>query len=620
MKLLKISIQGFKSFKEEQVFTFPDEAGVYFISGKNLVDVELEGNGAGKSSLLDAVSWVFFGKTSVGIRAGDAANWDLEVLCKVELEFVQGGENWKIVRTWKPNSLNVSKGSEAAEIWDQDSVEDLIGMTYDSFLRIMLFSQFGTQFFDLKPSDKLKILSPILDLDIWEIAAKVASDNKSQLEGGLHDTNSTLSEIVGKLEAYRETSYKEDITQWEETQIAKEGALKKEISEIVSKINGIKVVALDLLQQEKDLQAMKLEITSEAEFLDGRMKLTSKAVQQFVAKRIRQEATRSAIDKRIQEFDELVQLGKCPTCQQVIADSTIEARGDEFEEALGTVEEALGALERSIIEAEDVFEEARRSRRELDDPMEEFRSIDRQVAIDISAKKSDTRNYSMMLGRYKQQLAVLKDEKNPYEEKQRALKELISNCVEQAEFSEKEIIKFEEEISKLDFWVTGFKKLRLFVMQAILSQFSMEINNSLQALGLGEWEIELKLDKENKSGNIRNEFTVFVKGPSNEKFVPWEAWSGGERHRLRFAGSLGLANLIKSSRGLDMVNEFFDEPTNWMTPKGVQGLLEVLRDRAITENKVILLIDHKDMDTFDFAGRFTVVKDQEGSHFEEFTA
>jgi len=109
---------------------------------------------------------------------------------------------------------------------------------------------------------------------------------------------------------------------------------------------------------------------------------------------------------------------------------------------------------------------------------------------------------------------------------------------------------------------------------------------------------------------------VSVLSPHNDRAVPWEAWSGGERQRLIVAAQMGLANLSRARTGADIDLEVWDEPTTGMSPQGVDDLLEALHTRALREQRQVWVVDHRTLGFSNFAGNCGVVKTETGSHFD----
>ena len=107
MMPIALRITRFRSFKETQTFTFPERAGLYFMQGVNEVEPRLQANGAGKTTIWEALTWLWFGKLSTGLKAGDICNWDSDEGTKVQFDYMIEGEGdclYTLTRTWKPNT------------------------------------------------------------------------------------------------------------------------------------------------------------------------------------------------------------------------------------------------------------------------------------------------------------------------------------------------------------------------------------------------------------------------------------------------------------------------------------------------------------------------------------
>lgn len=71
--------------------------------------------------------------------------------------------------------------------------------------------------------------------------------------------------------------------------------------------------------------------------------------------------------------------------------------------------------------------------------------------------------------------------------------------------------------------------------------------------------------------------------------------------------------MMSARTGIDLGIEVYDEPTQHLSPQGIDSLLEMLRQRALATNKRIWLVDHHTLDYGDFAGRTRIDKDETGS-------
>jgi DNA repair exonuclease SbcCD ATPase subunit len=169
-----------------------------------------------------------------------------------------------------------------------------------------------------------------------------------------------------------------------------------------------------------------------------------------------------------------------------------------------------------------------------------------------------------------------------------------------------------QEHAAVYYWVAGFKRLRLYIVEETLRSLEIEVNNNLASLGLINWRIEFDIERENKSGSVTKGFTVLIYDPSG-KSHKYETFSGGETQLLRLAGSLGLANLIMERAGLINKQEFYDEPSSHLSKEAVANLCETLQQRAESTNRQIWLVDHTALDFGGFKEVLTVTKGKQGS-------
>ncbi len=92
MRLRSLAIRNYRSIRHLQV-EFPE--GLLGIVGHN---------GAGKSSLLEAVAWALYGTPAVRTRAEAVATIGASDACRVRLEFDLGGEAFRLERVLKPST------------------------------------------------------------------------------------------------------------------------------------------------------------------------------------------------------------------------------------------------------------------------------------------------------------------------------------------------------------------------------------------------------------------------------------------------------------------------------------------------------------------------------------
>ena len=215
---LHLTLSGFLSYRDpvELDFTGFDLA---CIAGSN---------GAGKSSLLDAITWALFGQA----RKRDEAliNAQSEA-AEVKLIFQYENNVYRVQRSLPRGKtthleFNILQGSsemEARESWTdlyshlslsgiwkvlterslretQARIEQTLRLDYDTFVNASFFLQGkADQFTQQRPGDRKRILSNILGLDVWETYRERTADKRKRLEVEIAAIKARLSEIEMEL-------------------------------------------------------------------------------------------------------------------------------------------------------------------------------------------------------------------------------------------------------------------------------------------------------------------------------------------------------------------------------------------------------------------------------------
>ncbi|MEV6886045.1 AAA family ATPase [Streptomyces sp. NPDC051135] len=140
MKPMTLALTGFRSYPAQETVNF---------TGKSLVAV-LGDTGAGKSSLLDAITFALFRKSSWDAKEPRQLIADGAQAMSVELTFLHDGQNWRVHRTMhatNPNAgrhhlKNLDTGEETDGAAPVDNrIKAVLQMSYDTFLRVGLLPQ-----------------------------------------------------------------------------------------------------------------------------------------------------------------------------------------------------------------------------------------------------------------------------------------------------------------------------------------------------------------------------------------------------------------------------------------------------------------------------------------------
>tara|TARA_B100001964_G_scaffold214509_1_gene252163 strand:+ start:2836 stop:4713 length:1878 start_codon:yes stop_codon:yes gene_type:complete len=618
-----MTIQGFRTFKEKQTFDFKiiNSKTLSYVTGKNKVEENLEGNDVGKSSLFEALCFAFYGMTSTKLRAGDIGNWDSDKKCFVALDFENNGKYYTLLRRWNPNFLEVSVADSDDELAmadvktgiTQQELEDIIGLGFYGFLYSVFISQFTSKFFDLEPSEKLKIFSDILNLDDWIDRSEKAKEKVKLIKNDIDVYINNRHTLEGKISVLSEKDFKDDIKDWDKNQKVKikeidTGVilLKKEITTLEKSVSELKKEQGEL---KEDLRLASRDIGKVVKEHDKIKECIEDLNKNIMVKKHALELIEKSIDK----FENVKDT--CPYCFQDVSPTHLRDELRKLDKDANKIETEMKADETNRKSNLKKLNSIDSELNELDKNIDTLEEDIKEVEYELSDANTKV---SVKSARVRDKLDDKKElltKDNPFVKLKEENDKRLSKVKYDLKSLEKEFSELERKCKLYEFWVKGFKDVRLFVVSQALQEFEICINNNLQKLGLSEWEVKLDIEKETRGGkSIKRGFEVKVVSPYNNKSVPFKCWGGGVSQRLRIAGTMGLIDLIRSRTGSDWDIEIWDEPTQWLSENGIEDLLELLMERATSSKKKLFLIDHRKLNSFGgFYNIINIEKDIDGS-------
>ena len=197
---LHLRISGFLSYREPVELDF-NSFELACISGHN---------GAGKSSLLDAITWSLFGEARG--KSSDIINLNAEVKeAKVMLTFQHEGNTYRVQRTlprnkstvlefhvqntdeWKPLTEKTTRDTQAR-------IESTLRLDFDTFVNASFFLQGKADQFTQQNSSKRKeVLSNILGLEAWEEYKNRTAEKRKAIEREVDEIDGRIAEIDAEL-------------------------------------------------------------------------------------------------------------------------------------------------------------------------------------------------------------------------------------------------------------------------------------------------------------------------------------------------------------------------------------------------------------------------------------
>ncbi|MFN5767203.1 MAG: AAA family ATPase, partial [Pseudanabaena sp.] len=181
MRPLELIVEGFTSFRSRQVLDFTS-LDLFAITGAT---------GAGKTSLLDAITFALYDKVANKPNSSKELVSQGATQLKVEFRFVMRQTEYRVLRTWRSRGKTDEKKFLLDQLIDGEwercdraqKVEDIIGMDFETFTRVIILPQGQfDEFLKGEAGKRREILRQLAGFQIFEQMRKEASDRTSRFK------------------------------------------------------------------------------------------------------------------------------------------------------------------------------------------------------------------------------------------------------------------------------------------------------------------------------------------------------------------------------------------------------------------------------------------------------
>jgi len=284
-------------------------------------------NGAGKSTMLDALCFVLFNKPFRKISKSQLINSINERETAVEIEFRIGSTNYHVIRGIKPNVFEIYRNGN---LLDQDAAQkdtqkyleqSILKFNFKSFTQVVILgSSTFVPFMQLGASVRREVIEDLLDIQIFSRMNNILKDRMKDARETLKDCDHELAMAERNVSSQQKT-----ILNMEKMSGAHKEKMEKRIGEINNRMEENHDEVDEFTKKISRMQDIQTEYD---EMRDMRVKIQSN------------------LDKAERDLKFYWENDECPTCNQVVSDKThliegAQERQKRFIEGLNIITESL---------------------------------------------------------------------------------------------------------------------------------------------------------------------------------------------------------------------------------------------------------------------------------------
>ncbi len=528
-------------------------------------------NGAGKSTILDALTFALFNKPYRKINKPQLVNTTNERDCVVEIEFTINTRHYLVRRGIKPSVFDiVVNGTPLHREADDRAMqrileENILKLNYKSFTQIVILgSSTFVPFMQLTSSNRREVIEDLLDIRIFSAMNNILKDNIKEKKAQVKSLDLKKETLKDKMKMQ-----KEFIEELENRGNANINANKEKIT------NLFKEVGIYMEENDKTNEQVE-KLTEEQKGLTDAGKKLVKL--NNLKGKISQKV--STLTKEHKFFTENT---VCPTCTQSIEEEFRLNRITDAQNKAKELKEGYEELENTI-----KFEQERE--RQFTDLSQEITNLTHGISQNntrMSLNQRQIRDLEHEIQTITENLA----NRNSEHEKLEEFRENLQKTIEDLSDRKQEIVYHDFAYSLLK--DDGVKTK---IIKKYLPFINQQVNRYLQMM---DFYINFHLDEE---------FNETVKSPIHEDFS-YSSFSEGEKMRIDLSLLFTWREVarVKNSANTNLLimDEVFDSSLDGF---GTDEFLKIIR--YVIKDANIFVISHKqDMhDKFESVTRFEKVK------------
>jgi DNA repair exonuclease SbcCD ATPase subunit len=528
-------------------------------------------NGAGKSTMLDALTFVLFNKPFRKINKPQLANATNEKDCLVEIEFSVNSRDYLVRRGIKPNIFDIEVNGnplhkEADDRANQRILEEsILKVNYKSFTQIVILgSSTFVPFMQLTTANRREVIEDLLDIRIFSAMNSLIKDNIRTKKEQIKSLDIKKDNLKDKMKMQEEFI--------EELESRGNANIKSNSDKITKLDSEVEVYMRDNAVIEEDIH----KFTKEQEEVIGAREKLSK-LNNLKGKISQKVAT---ITKEHKFF---IENTVCPTCTQDIKE---EFRVNRISDAQNKAKE----LKKGYEDLEETIKFEQERERQFNTLSKEITKLTHGISQNntrISLNQRQIRDLEHEI----QTITNNLQNRNTENEKLEQFKDNLQKTIEYLSDKKQEIVHYDFAYSLL-----RDDGVKTKIIKKYLPFINQQVNRYLQMM---DFYINFKLDEE---------FGETIESPIHENFS-YSSFSEGEKMRVDLALLFTWREVARLKNSVNtnllIMDEVFDSSLDGF---GTEEFLKIIR--YVIKDANIFVISHKSdlHDKFQSVIRFEKVK------------
>lgn len=519
-------------------------------------------NGFGKSTIMDALTYVLFGKPFRNVNKPQLVNSINQKNMLVEVDFEVAGKKYTVKRGIKPGIFQIicdgSLLNEEADTRDYQKIleQQILKLNYKTFTQVVILgSATFVPFMQLSAQRRRDVIEDILDIRVFSVMNNILKEKSSKLKDAIAEVDTKISTTQVHINSQKKLI--------EALHTSRDSVINSILAKI--KINDDQIesaqTSIDICQSSNESLTQ-----SKQKYLN-----VAPAIKQADSLKVKFE---TVLSSRLSDVEFFNNNDTCPKCSQVI-DS-------------GYKQQVVESLQSKIVEQERKVDELNKVYEKLNQQLAKIIEIDNKLNENIS--KITSYNHTIaLLNKNNKQLSIeldesRKDQSNIVEETDK-LSYYDNQCLSLN--AEKTNMLNTKQLHDIAFTLLKDTGIKTAIIHEYLPVINKLINMYLSSM---DFYAKFELDET---------FQEVIRSRNRDIFS-YNSFSEGEKQKINLAILLTWRQIAKMKNSVNtnllIMDEIFDSS---LDTDSVDLLSNILKELTKNSNTNIFIISHRDISGFD---------------------